>query len=138
MGLPETIVSSASAEMRKVQAKVLILGHDVSFLSMLANLLTLAGYSVDVLLDADLAIRKACEKNYDLAVVGYSFSDEEQRAFRTELGKYRRALPVLVVAQRQQDPERLLVDVGVAIKKRDAVAGSPAMDQCLGTGSHLQ
>lgn len=75
---------------------MLVAGRDVSRLSSRANVLTQVGYTVDIFLTIDHAVRRILAQRYHLAVVSPTFPIDEQIAVRASLKQVQRELPVLL------------------------------------------
>ena len=77
--------------------RILAVGRDVSRLSSGANLLTQAGYTTDLVITVDRAIRRATVGRYHLAIVSATFTSDEQHAICAHLKQVKPGLPVLLL-----------------------------------------
>lgn len=91
--------------------KVLAVSRDVSRLSSRANLLTQAGYTADLVVTADQAVRRAAVGHYHLAIVSSTFTYDEQLAIRANLQRVRPSLLVLLLKAEHDAPEAFLAAV---------------------------
>ena len=96
----------------------LAVGRDISQLSSGATVLTQAGYSADLVLETEHAVRRVKVLRYHLAIVGTSFSVDEQIEIRARLKQVRHDLPVLLLTPEQDNPEALLSAVADCSKQR--------------------
>lgn len=97
--------------------RILALGRDVSQLSSGANLLTQAGYSTDLVVTVEQAVRRAGIGRYHLAIISYSFAHDEQLAIRTRLKQIKPSLPVLLLGPEHDNPETFLESVAAWLGK---------------------
>jgi DNA-binding response OmpR family regulator len=98
--------------------RILAVGSDVSRLSSRANVLTQAGYTVDLVLDCEHAARRVRAGEYHLAVISSTFSPDEQVAIRTRLSKVRESLPILLLGPEHDSPDVLLTDLARSLKQK--------------------
>jgi DNA-binding NtrC family response regulator len=98
--------------------RILLVGKDVSRLSSRANVLTLAGYSADPVLETEHAARRVRIKRYHLAIVSSSFTVDEQLAIRATLQAIRPALPVLFLTPEHDKPDAFLAAVADSLKQK--------------------
>ncbi|HZD30517.1 MAG TPA: hypothetical protein VE779_02550 [Candidatus Angelobacter sp.] len=96
--------------------RVLVIGRDISHLSSRANLLTLAGYSTDLILELDLAVRRVAIPRYHLVIIGPTFTYDEQIAIRARLRQVRPQLPVLLLGPEPDKPAAFLAAVAHALR----------------------
>ena len=99
----------SSANLRSI--RVLAIGPDISRLSSGANVLTLAGYNTDFVLNSDEAARRASVPRYSLAIVSSSFTHDEQLALLARLRQVRPSLPVLLLGPEHDSPASFLAAV---------------------------
>ncbi len=97
--------------------RILAIGCDVSQLSSGANLLTQAGYSTDLVIKVDQAVRRASTGRYHLAIVSATFSYDEQLAIRAQLKQVRPNLPVLLLGAQHDTPDVFLAEVAHHLKQ---------------------
>ena len=83
--------------------RILLVSNDVSLTSSRANLLTLAGYSADLELDQQRAVRRIRTCYYHLVIVSETFAPEEQLMLRSKLKQTRTELPVLLLSEHERD-----------------------------------
>lgn len=88
--------------------RILAVGRDVSQLSSGANLLTHAGYTTDLVVTLDRAVRRATVGRYHLAIVSATFTYDEQLAIRARLRQLKPSLPVLLLGPEHDRPEVFL------------------------------
>jgi PleD family two-component response regulator len=98
--------------------RVLAIGCDVSQLSSGANLLTQAGYSTDLVVKVDQAVRRASTGRYHLAIVSATFPYDEQIAIRARLKQVRPNLPVLLLDTRHDTPDAFLAVVADCLQQK--------------------
>jgi DNA-binding NtrC family response regulator len=98
--------------------RILAIGRDISLLSSGGNLLTLAGYTAHLVHDVDRAIRTVHHGRYHLAIVGSTFTYDEQITIRARLKRVRPALPVLLLSAQHQTPDAFLADVASCLKQK--------------------
>jgi len=98
--------------------RILAVGRDVSQLSSRANLLTHAGYTTDLVVTIDQAIRRASVGRYHLAIVSPTFSYDEQLVIRARLEQVKPSLPVLLVGSAHDTPEAFLVAVAACLSRK--------------------
>ena len=95
--------------------RILVVGRDVSRLSSGANLLTQAGYSTDLVVTVDRAMRRATVGRYHLAILGATFTYDEQLALRARLRQIKPALPVLLLRPEHDSPSAFLDSVSACL-----------------------
>jgi PleD family two-component response regulator len=95
--------------------KILAVGQDVSQLSSGANLLTQAGYTTDLVVTVDRAMRRATVGRYHLAIVNATFSYDEQLAIRARLKQIKPSLPVLLLGPEHDAPATFLDSVAACL-----------------------
>jgi hypothetical protein len=91
--------------------RILALGRDVSQLSSGANLLTQAGYTADLVVKVDQAVRRVGVGRYHLAIISTTFAYDEQIAIRARLKQVKPSLPVLLLGREHDSPETFLESV---------------------------
>jgi DNA-binding NtrC family response regulator len=97
--------------------RILAIGCDVSELSSGANLLTQAGYSTDLVIKVDQAVRQASTGRYHLAIVSSTFAYDEQIAIRGRLKQVRQNLPVLLLGAQHDSPDAFLAVVAECLQQ---------------------
>ena len=95
--------------------RILAVGRDVSQLSSGANLLTQAGYTTDLVVSVDRAMRRATVGRYHLAIVSTTFTSEEQLAIRAHLKQVKPGLPVLLLGPEHDSPRAFLESVSTCL-----------------------
>ena len=100
--------------------RILVVGRDVSELSAGANLLTQAGYTTDLVVTVEQAVRRAVVGRYHLAVVSATFTYDEQIAIRARLKQVKPILPILLIGPEHALPRAFLDAVAHSLKKRPA------------------
>ncbi len=105
--------------------RILVLGRDISRLSSGANVLTQAGYAADLVLKVDQAVRRVLVERYQLAIVCFTFSRDEQIAVRARLKQVRQDLPVLLLTPKHDSPDALLTSVADRLKKAKLLQFGP-------------
>lgn len=108
--------------------RILAFSPDISRLGSQANVLTQAGYSVDLVLKIDQAARRIQVGQYQLAVVSCSLSRDEQLAIRTRLKQLRQKFPVLLLGSEHDSPDVLLAAVADILKQKKALQFGPKLD----------
>ncbi len=91
--------------------RILAIGADISRLSSGANLLTLAGYSTDLVFTIDDAVRRLLKSRYHLAIVCATFTFDEQISIRLRLRQVRPRIPVLLLTVEHDSPAAFLAAV---------------------------
>jgi len=81
------------------------------------NLLTRAGYTSNVVLEIDHAIRRVTVRRYHLVIAGHSFSAGDQIAVRSRLKHVRYDLRVRLLASEQENPEVPLTTVAQCLER---------------------
>jgi hypothetical protein len=97
--------------------RILALGRDVSQLSSGANLLTQAGYTTDLVVKVDQAVRRVGVGRYHLAIISTTFEYDEQVAIRARLKQVKPSLPVLLLKPEHDSPETFLESVAACLGK---------------------
>jgi hypothetical protein len=87
----------------------------VSRLSSGANLLTQAGYTTDLVITVDRAIRRATVGRYHLAIVSATFTSDEQHAICAHLKQVKPGLPVLLLGPEHDSPRAFLESVSTCL-----------------------
>jgi DNA-binding NtrC family response regulator len=95
--------------------RILVVGSDVSQLSSGANLLTQAGYTTDVVVTIDRAMRRANAGRYHLAIISKTFAYEEQLAILAHLRTVKPSLPVLLLGPEHDSPSAFLDSVSACL-----------------------
>jgi len=95
--------------------RILVVGRDVSQLSSGANLLTQAGYTTDLVVTVDRALRRASVGRYHLAIISTTFTCEEQLAIRTRLKQVQPSLAVLLLCPEHDSPGVFLDSVSACL-----------------------
>jgi len=108
--------------------RILAVGRDVSSLSSGANILTQAGYTVDIFLMIDQVLRRILVKRYHLAIVSTTFTRDEQIAIRDRLKQVRQGLPVLLLGLEHDSPETLLTAVRDCLKQKKKLQTGTSLD----------
>ena len=98
--------------------QILAVGRDISELSAGANLLTQAGYTTDLVVTPEQAVRRAVVARYHLAVVSATFSYDEQIAIRARLKQVKPTLPILLVGPEHAVASAFLDAVANRLKKK--------------------
>src|ERR1035438_6164652 len=98
--------------------RILAVGRDVSRLSSGANVLTQAGYTADLVLSVDQAVRRVSVRPYHLAIVSSSFTRDEQIAIRGRLKQLRHNLPILLLGSEHDTPDAFLAAVADCLKQK--------------------
>ncbi len=98
--------------------RILAIGCDVSQLSSGANLLTQAGYSADVVIKLDQAVRRASTGRYHLAIISATFPYDEQIAIRGRLKQARPNLRVLLLGAQLDTPDAFLAVVADSLQQK--------------------
>jgi DNA-binding NtrC family response regulator len=98
--------------------QVLAIGRDISLLSSRANVLTQAGYSTDLVLTPDDAVRRVCVRRYHLVVISPTYTTDEQLAIRSSLRQARQHLPVLLLQPSHDSPDALLAAVADCLRSQ--------------------
>jgi DNA-binding NtrC family response regulator len=99
-------------------SRILAIGNDVSQLSSRANVLTQAGYTTDSVLKIDDLSARLLKTNYDLAIVSYAFSYDEQLAIRARVRQVRPQLPVFLLRPEHNAPMPFLDAVARLLRSR--------------------
>jgi DNA-binding NtrC family response regulator len=108
--------------------RILAVGRDVSSLSSGANILTQAGYTVDIFLMIDQVLRRVLVKRYHLAIVSTTFTRDEQIAIRARLKQVRQDLPVLLLGPGHDSPETLLTAAKDCLKQKKKLQTGASRD----------
>lgn len=95
--------------------RILAVGRDVSQLSSGANLLTQAGYTTDLVVTVDRALRRATVGRYHLAIVSTTFNSDEQLVIRDHLKQVKPGLPVLLLGPEHDSPGAFLESVSICL-----------------------
>ncbi len=98
--------------------RILIVGSDVSRLSSRANVLTQAGYTVDLVVGSAHAARRVLAGRYHLAIISSTFCHDEQIAIRSRLRKVREGLPILLLDLKHDSVDVFLSDVAHCLKQK--------------------
>ena len=98
--------------------RILALGRDVSQLSSRANLLTQAGYTTDLIVNVDQAVRRATVGRYHLVIVSSTFTYDQQLSIRARLRHARPSLPVLLLEAEHDTPEAFLDAVAACLGQK--------------------
>jgi DNA-binding NtrC family response regulator len=114
--------------------RVLVVGRDVSELSAGANLLTQAGYTTDLVVTLDQAVRRAIVGRYHLAVVSSTFTYDEQVVIRARLKQAKPSLPALLLGPEHAAPDALRAAVAHCLKKRPILEFNPGASELLRLG----
>lgn len=96
--------------------RILAIGADISRLSSGANVLTQAGYSPDLVLKIDDAVRRIIKLRYHLAIICARFTYDEQIAIRARLRQVRPQIPVLLLSAEHDSPAQLLAAVATHLR----------------------
>jgi len=96
--------------------RILAVSSDVSLLSSGANILTQAGYSTDLVLTVDQAVRRVLVRPYHLAIVSSTFTRDQQIAIRARLKQVRQKTPVLLLGPEHDSPDFFLTAVANALR----------------------
>ena len=73
--------------------------------------MTQDGYSTDIVMNVDQAVRRASTGRYHLATVSSTFSHDEQLAICGRLKQVRPNLPVLLLSSQHDSPNAFLTEV---------------------------
>jgi PleD family two-component response regulator len=98
--------------------RILAVGKDISQLSSGANVLTQAGYTADIVLTLEQAVRRALVRQYDLAVVSSTFHRHDQLAVRARLKQVRPSIPVLLLGTQHDSPDAFLTAVAERLRQK--------------------
>jgi DNA-binding NtrC family response regulator len=98
--------------------RVLAVGRDVSQLSSGANLLTQAGYTTDLVVTVDQALRRATVGRYHLVIVSSTFTYDEQIAIRSRLMQVKPSLPILLLGPEHDAPDAFLESVATHLSRQ--------------------
>lgn len=96
--------------------RVLTIGNDVSQLSSRANLLIHAGYSVDLEVNLERALRRMRIHPYHLVILSGKLSHNEQIGIRAQLRQVRSDQRVLLLSDREDDADGLLESVASSLR----------------------
>jgi DNA-binding response OmpR family regulator len=107
---------------------MLVVGRDVSRLSSRANVLTQAGYTVDIFLTIDQAVRRILAKRYHLAVVSPTFPIDEQTAVRVSLKQVQRELAVLLLRPDLDSTDVFLAAVAASLRRKKTLPSAITRD----------
>ena len=100
--------------------RILVVGRDISELSAGANLLTQAGYTTDLVVTVEQAVRRAVGGRYHLSVISATFTYDEQIAIRARLRQVKPTLPTLLAGPQHAAPSALLDAVANSLKKKSS------------------
>jgi hypothetical protein len=78
-----------------------------------ANLLTQAGYTTDLVVTVDRAMRRATAGRYHLAIVSTISTHNEQLAIRAHLKQVKPGVTVLLLGAEHDSPRALLESVSI-------------------------
>jgi DNA-binding NtrC family response regulator len=95
--------------------RILAVGGDVSLLSSGANLLTQAGYTTDLVVTVEQAIRRVNVARYHLVIVSSTFNCDEQLAISSRLKQATPSFPVLLLGPEHDTPETFLQAVAACL-----------------------
>ena len=109
--------------------RILAVSSDVSTLSSGANILTQAGYTADLVLTIDQAVRRVSVRRYHLAIVSSSFARDEQIAIRARLKQVRQNLPVLLLGSEHDSPDFFLTAVADSLKQKEKFQFGTKLDR---------
>jgi PleD family two-component response regulator len=98
--------------------RILAVGKDISQLSSGANVLTQAGYTADIVLTLEQAVRRALVRQYDLAIVSSTFHRHDQLAVRARLKQVRPSIPVLLLGTQHDSPDAFLTAVAERLRQK--------------------
>jgi len=84
--------------------RILAVGRDVSQLSLGANLLTQAGYTTDLVVSVDRAMRRATVGRCHLAIASTTFASDEQLAIRAHLKQVKPGLRACCLGRNMTPP----------------------------------
>src|ERR1017187_6104892 len=98
--------------------RILAVGKDISQLSSGANVLTQAGYTADIVLTLEQAVRRALVRQYDLAIVSSTFHHHDQLAVRARLKQVRPSIPVLLLGTEHDSPDAFLTAVAERLRQK--------------------
>ena len=98
--------------------RILAVGKDISQLSSGANVLTQAGYTADIVLTVEQAVRRALVRQYDLAIVSSTFHRDDQLAVRARLKQVRPSIPVLLLDTEHDSPDAFLAAVAERLRQK--------------------
>jgi DNA-binding NtrC family response regulator len=112
--------------------RILSVSSDISRLSSGANILTQAGYTADLVVTIDQAVRRALVRQYHLVVVSSTFSRDEQIAIGAKLKQVRHNLPVLLLGPEHNSPDIFLAAVASALRQKTKFQFGTKLD-----GAHL-
>ena len=108
--------------------RILAVGKDISQLSSGANVLTQAGYTADIVLTVEQAVRRALVRQYDLAIVSSTFHRDDQLAVRARLKQVRPSIPVLLLGSEHDSPDAFLIAVAERLKQKKRFHFGTKMD----------
>ena len=108
--------------------RILAVGKDISLLSSGANVLTQAGYIVDIVLTVEQAVRRALVRQYDLVIVSSTFTRDDQLAVRARLKQVRPSIPALLLGTEHDSPDAFLSAVAVGLKQKQRFHFGTKMD----------
>lgn len=114
--------------------QILVVGRDISELSAGANLLTQAGYTTDLVVTVEQAMRRAALGRYHLAVVSATLTCDEQIAIRARLKQVKPSLPVLLCGPEHIPPGAFLDAVANRLRKKPVVEFNSGVSALRGDG----
>ncbi len=102
------------------QIRILNVGNDLSVLSSRANLLTQAGYSADLEVDEERAMRRLRARPYHMVVVSNRIGQEEQLRIRAKCKQVKPEVPVLLLDETEDEAEQFLASVASRLRRSKA------------------